>query len=150
MRCRLTRIAWGWFIVVTFSTIQRRRVPSRPSTATSSLCRRRTISCEISLNFFTRPNRKLFGIGLYGSENYDACTSAYLNLFWSFDAELWNPKTNKAQGYINSPEAKKALDFFKGLFVYAPPGFQNAYVPELNKAVKAGQVAMGDSVVLFL
>ncbi len=92
--------------------------------------------------FFTRPDRKLFGIGLYGSEDYDACTSAYLNLFWSFDAELWNPKTNKAQGYINSPEAKKALDFFKGLFVYAPPGFQNAYVPELNKAVKAGQVAM--------
>src|SRR5439155_2814001 len=92
--------------------------------------------------FFTRPDRKLFGIGLYGSEDYDACISAYLNLFWSFDAELWNPKTNKAQGYINSPEAKKALDFFKGLFVYAPPGFQNAYVHELNDAVKAGQVAM--------
>ncbi len=57
--------------------------------------------------FFTRPDQKLFGVGLYGSEDYDACTSAYLNLFWSFGAELWNPKTNKAEGYINSPDAKK-------------------------------------------
>jgi multiple sugar transport system substrate-binding protein len=92
--------------------------------------------------FFTRPDRNLFGIGLYGSEDYDACTSAFLNLFWSFGAELWDPKTNKAEGYINSPQAKKALAFFKGLFAYASPGSENVYVPELNKAIKAGQVAM--------
>jgi len=92
--------------------------------------------------FFTRPDQNLFGIALYGSDDYDACTSAFLNLFWSFGAELWNPKTNKVEGYVNSPQAKKALGFFKGLFAYAPPGFENAYVPEVNKAIKAGQVAL--------
>jgi multiple sugar transport system substrate-binding protein len=92
--------------------------------------------------FFTRPDQKLFGIALYGSEDYDACTSTFLNLFWSFGAELWDPETNKAQDYVNSPQAKKALDFFKGLFAFAPPGFQNAYVPEVNKAAKNGQVAL--------
>ena len=92
--------------------------------------------------FFTRPDQNVFGIGLYGSEDYDACTSAFLNLFWSFGAELWDPKTNNAEGNINSPQAKKALAFFKRLFAYAPPGSENAYVPELNKAIKAGQVAL--------
>jgi multiple sugar transport system substrate-binding protein len=91
--------------------------------------------------FFTRPDQKLFGIALYGSEDYDACTSAFLNLFWSFGAELWDPKTSKAEGYINSPRAKKALAFFKSLFAFAPPEFQDAYVPKVNKAVKGGQVA---------
>jgi len=92
--------------------------------------------------FFTRPDQKLFGIALYGSEDYDACTSAFLNLFWSFGAELWDPKTGKAEGYINSPQAKKALAFFKDLFAYVPPGSQDAYVPEVNDAVKSGQAAL--------
>jgi multiple sugar transport system substrate-binding protein len=92
--------------------------------------------------FFTRPDQKLFGIALYGSEDYDACTSAFLNLFWSFGAELWDPKTGKAEGYINAAQAKKALAFFESLFAYAPPGSKDAYVPEVNNAVKSGQAAL--------
>ena len=100
--------------------------------------------------FFTRPDQNLFGIGLYGSDDYDACTSAFLNLFWSFGAELWDPKTSKAEGYINSPHAKKALSFFKELFAYAPSGSQGAYVPEVNQGHKSGPSRDGNPMVLFL
>lgn len=93
--------------------------------------------------FFTRPKQNLYGIALYGSEDYDACTSAFNNIFWSFGGELWNPASGKAEGYVNSPQAKKALEYFKELFKYAPPGFQNAYVPEVNNAIVSGQVALG-------
>lgn len=93
--------------------------------------------------FFTRPQQKLYGIALYGSEDYDACTSAFNNIFWSFGAELWDPKTGKVNGYLNSPQAKKALEFYKSLFAFAPPGAQHWYVPEVNKALKEGQVALG-------
>lgn len=93
--------------------------------------------------FFTRPQQHLYGIALYGSEDYDAATSAFNNIFWSFGAELWDPKTGKADGSINSRQAKKALEYYKSLFAYAPPGFQDAYVPEVNQAIKDGQVALG-------
>lgn len=93
--------------------------------------------------FFTRPQQQLYGIALYGSEDYDAATSVFNNIFWSFGAELWDPKTGKADGHINSPQAKKALEYYKHLFAYAPPGFQDAYVPEVNQAIKEGRAALG-------
>ncbi len=93
--------------------------------------------------FFTRPQQQLYGIALYGSEDYDAATSVFNNIFWSFGAELWDPKTGKADGHINSPQAKKALEYYKSLFAYAPPGFQDAYVPEVNQAIIEGKAALG-------
>lgn len=93
--------------------------------------------------FFTRPGQNLYGIALYGSEDYDACTTAFNNIFWSYGAELWHPASGKVEGYVNSPEGKKALEYFQELFKYAPPGFQNSYVPEVNSAIVSGQVALG-------
>jgi len=93
--------------------------------------------------FFARPDANLHGIALYGSQDYDACTSVFNNILWSFGAELWDPKTARAEGYINSPSAARALEFYKSLFAYAPDGFVNAYVPEVNKAIQEGRVALG-------
>ena len=95
------------------------------------------------VEFFTRPRANLYGIALYGSQDYDACTSVFNNILWSFGAELWDPQRAKAQGYINSPSAARALEFYKGLFTCAPDGFVNAYVPEVNKALQEGRVALG-------
>jgi multiple sugar transport system substrate-binding protein len=93
--------------------------------------------------FFTRPGANLYGIALYGSADYDACTSVFNNILWSFGGELWDPKTATAQGYLNSPHAVRALEFYKSLFACAPAGFVNAYVPEVNKALQEGRVALG-------
>jgi multiple sugar transport system substrate-binding protein len=93
--------------------------------------------------FFTRPERGLFGIALYGSADYDACTSAFNNILWSFGAELWNPDTCRAAGSIDSAAARRALSFYKELFDFAPPGFRDAYVTEVNGAISEGRVALG-------
>jgi multiple sugar transport system substrate-binding protein len=93
--------------------------------------------------FFTRPEQGLYGIALYGSEDYDAATSVFNNVLWSFGAELWDPGSGRVSGHLNSSQAKAALAFYKDLFLYAPPGFRDAYVPEVNRAVTSGKVAMG-------
>jgi multiple sugar transport system substrate-binding protein len=93
--------------------------------------------------FFTRPERGLHGIALYGSADYDACTSVFNNVLWSFGAELWNPDTCRAAGSIDSAAAERALSFYEQLFDFAPPGFRDAYVPEVNGAIVEGRVALG-------
>ncbi|HWP93693.1 MAG TPA: sugar ABC transporter substrate-binding protein [Thermodesulfobacteriota bacterium] len=92
--------------------------------------------------FFTRPNQNLYGIAMYGSSDYDAVTSAFNNVLWSFGGELWNPETRRAVGVINSPASVAALEYYKGLFNYSPPGASEWYYDEVNEAVSKGMVAM--------
>lgn len=93
--------------------------------------------------FFTRPDNNLYGIALFGSSDYDAVTSAFNNVLWSFGGELWDAKTNTAEGVINSENAVTALEFYKSLFAYAPPEATSWYYNEVNDAIKNGQAAMG-------
>jgi multiple sugar transport system substrate-binding protein len=92
--------------------------------------------------YYTRPIAAFYGVALYGSADYDGCTSAFNNILWSFGGELWDPKSGRAEDFINSPAAKKALEFYKGLFAFAPPGARDWYVTEVSNAVKNGRVAM--------
>jgi len=48
-----------------------------------------------------------YGIALVLSGDYD-CMSGFLNVFWSWGAELWDPVANNPVGYINSTRAKEA------------------------------------------
>jgi multiple sugar transport system substrate-binding protein len=92
--------------------------------------------------FFTRPDADLYGIGLYGSEEYDGITSAFNNVLWSFGGDLWDPNTGRAQGVIDSPASVAALDYFRTLFDVAPPGAVDWYYDEVNDAVQLGRVSM--------
>jgi multiple sugar transport system substrate-binding protein len=93
--------------------------------------------------FFTRPDEKFYGIALFGSSDYDAVTSAFNNVLWSYGGELWDPEKNKTEGVINSEASVSALEYFKSLFEFAPPGASGWYYDEVNNAVNQGQVAMG-------
>lgn len=93
--------------------------------------------------FFTRPEQNLYGIALYGSQDYDGVTSAFNNVLWSFGGELWNPETRKVQGVINSPASVAALQLYKTLFDYSPKGATGWYYNEVTEAVHEGRVAMG-------
>jgi multiple sugar transport system substrate-binding protein len=93
--------------------------------------------------FFTRPEQNLYGIALYGSQDYDGVTSAFNNVLWSFGGDLWNPETRKANGVINSPVSLAALQFYKNLFNYSPPGATRWYYNEVNEAIHQGRAAMG-------
>ncbi|HLE24916.1 MAG TPA: sugar ABC transporter substrate-binding protein [Thermodesulfobacteriota bacterium] len=93
--------------------------------------------------FFNRPVKNLYGIALYGSRDYDAVTTAFNNVLWSFGGELWDPRTRRAEGFINSSASVAALEYFKELFKYAPPGATGWYYDEVNNAINNGRVAMG-------
>jgi multiple sugar transport system substrate-binding protein len=92
--------------------------------------------------FFTRPSQNLWGIALYGSEDYDACTTPFNCILWSYGGELWDPRTGRVNGLLNSAGAVNALTVYRKLFDYAPPGARNWYAPEVNQAVEDGRVAM--------
>ena len=52
-------------------------------------------------------------------------------------------ETRRAEGVINSQASVAALEYFKKLFDYAPPGATGWYYDEVNRAVDDGTVAMG-------
>jgi multiple sugar transport system substrate-binding protein len=93
--------------------------------------------------FFTRPDDNLYGIAMFGSRDYDAVTSVFNNILWSYGGELWNPETRKAEGVINSPVSVEALEYFKKLFNYSPLGSALWFYEDVNKAIEKGLVAMG-------
>jgi multiple sugar transport system substrate-binding protein len=92
--------------------------------------------------FFTRPDQNLYGIATYGSRDYDAVTSPFDGVLWSWGAELWDSKEFKAEGVINSDAAVKACEYYAGLFKYGPPGMSGWFYDEVNNAVHQGLVAM--------
>jgi multiple sugar transport system substrate-binding protein len=61
---------------------------------------------------------------------------------WGFQFE--DPKKPyRMEGFVNSPQAVEALEFYKSLFkCCTPPGHTNAYMTENLDAYKSGQVAM--------
>ena len=46
----------------------------------------------------------------------------FQNLLWAFGGAWGDPKTMKVLGHLDTAEAVKALEFFKSLLKYAPPG----------------------------
>jgi len=93
--------------------------------------------------FFTRPDQNLYGIATYGSRDYDAVTSPFDGVLWSYGGELWNSQTFQADGYINSEASVAACNYYVDLFKYGPPGMSGWFYDEVNNAVHQGLVAMG-------
>lgn len=92
--------------------------------------------------FFTRPEENLYGLASYGSRDYDAVTSPFDGVLWSFGGELWDPQTKTAEGVINSDVAVEALEYYADLFQFMPPGAAGWFYDEVNNAVHTGIVAM--------
>ncbi len=92
--------------------------------------------------FFTRPDKNLYGLASYGSRDYDAVTSPLDGVLWSFGGELWDPATKQALGVINSDTNVKALEFYADLFKFMPPGAAGWFYDEVNNAVHTGIAAM--------
>jgi len=92
--------------------------------------------------FFTRPDEGLYGWAQYGGREYDFATSSSNCFLWSFGGELWNPKTNEIDGYLNSPASIDGVKFYIDMFKYCPPGGTNWGFDEINTAFQQGKVAM--------
>ena len=91
--------------------------------------------------FFYRPDEGLYGIGVYTQVDYDAITMGFENVLFSYGAD-WKNEDNEVLDVINSPEAVEALELYKELYSFAPPGSNNAFFAEMNDLYINGQVAM--------
>ncbi len=91
--------------------------------------------------FFTRPDEGLYGVGVYTQKDYDGLIMGYQNVFFSWGAD-WRGPNNEVLGVVNSPKAVEALEFYKELYQFAPPGTSNAFFAEMNDVFISGQAAM--------
>ena len=97
--------------------------------------------------FFTRPDKNLYGAALFYSKEYDGATMGFDQVLWAYGGDL--SKNGKAQGVINSPEAVKALQFYVDLKKFTPPGSENFYFSECLQAFQQGRVAMAQNWFAF-
>jgi multiple sugar transport system substrate-binding protein len=91
--------------------------------------------------FFTRPEENLYGVGVYTQIDYDGLTMGYETAMFSWGVDWWG------EGYqvldvVNSDKAIEALEFYKELYSFAPPGTNNAFYAEMNDVFINGQTAM--------
>ncbi len=88
--------------------------------------------------------KKVYGMGIYterGSEGITMGVTAAMYA-WGFQYEDPN-KPYSMEGYVNSPDAVEALEFYKSLYeCCTPPGHSDAYMVANLDAYKSGQVAM--------
>jgi len=77
---------------------------------------------KVVAEFFTRPDKKRYGDVLITGRGYDDIVMGFEQVLYAFGGAWSAPKTLKVQGTLDSPDAVRALDFFKSLLKYSPPG----------------------------
>jgi multiple sugar transport system substrate-binding protein len=99
--------------------------------------------------FFTRPDKNLYGLSLYTQKDGDAITMGFQNVMFSWGADWGDPQTYKAEGVLNSPKNAEALEFYRSLYAFAPPGSSNDFWQEGVNKFTSGQVAMSMNYFAF-
>jgi multiple sugar transport system substrate-binding protein len=99
--------------------------------------------------FFHNPDKNFYGAAIYGDNGYDSLAMFAEQLIWAFGGELGDYKTMKVDGLLNSQASVDGIEFYKKLFQYTPPGFEDAFYVKANDAYTAGIVSMGCNFFAF-
>ncbi len=99
--------------------------------------------------FFYRPDAKRYGVAIYTDNSYDAMAMGFENALFSYGGELGDMSTYKVDGIINSPKAVAALDNYKKLYSFAPPGWGKSFFVEDNQAITENLAAMSMNYFAF-
>jgi len=99
--------------------------------------------------FFHRPSEKRYGIAIYTDNSYDALVMGYENVLFGYGGELGDYKTYQVKGIINGKTAVDALNFYKELYKYTPPGWGKVFFMENNQAITEGLAAMSMNYFAF-
>ena len=88
--------------------------------------------------------KKVYGAYIYTERGSEGITMGVTNVLYDWGFKYDNPnKPYDMEGYVNSPDAVKGLEFYKELYkCCTAPGLSNAYMSEGLDAFKSGQVAM--------
>jgi multiple sugar transport system substrate-binding protein len=99
--------------------------------------------------FFHRPDEKRYGVAIYTDNSYDALVMGVENAIFSYGGELGDYATYKVDGIINSEENIKALELYKELYGFTPPGWAKAFFIESNQAITENLAAMSMNYFAF-
>src|SRR6201987_4292825 len=88
--------------------------------------------------------KKVYGAYIYTERGSEGITMGVTNALYDWGFQYDNPKKPyQMQGFVNSPDAVKGLEFYKSLYKSCTaPGISNAYMSEGLDAFKSGQVAL--------
>ncbi len=95
--------------------------------------------------------KRVYGAYIYTERGSEGITMGVTNLLYPMGFKYEDPKKPYAMdGFVNSPEAVKGLEFYKSIYKGStPPGLTNAYMTEGLDAFKSGQVAMAMNFFAF-
>jgi multiple sugar transport system substrate-binding protein len=99
--------------------------------------------------FFNRPDEKRHGIAIYTDNSYDALVMGVENAIFSYGGELGDYANYKVDGIINSDQNVKALEVYKELYGFTPPGWAKAFFIEDNQAITENLAAMSMNYFAF-
>ena len=88
--------------------------------------------------------KKVYGAAIYTERGSEGITMGVTAAMYAWGFQYENPdKPYDMEGYVNSPDAAAALEFYKDLYkCCTPPGHSDAYMVANLDAYKSGQVAM--------
>src|SRR6202453_3462461 len=88
--------------------------------------------------------KKVYGPYICTERVSEGMTMGVTNVLYNYGFDYENPKKPyQMQGFVNSPDAVKGLEFYKALYkCCTAPGMTNAYMQEGLDAFKSGQVAL--------
>jgi multiple sugar transport system substrate-binding protein len=99
--------------------------------------------------FFYRPDQRRYGIAIYTDNSYDGLAGGFESVLFSYGGELGDYATYKVDGFINSDKAVTALEFYRELYKFTPPGWANANFAEENQAITESLAAMSMNYFAF-
>jgi hypothetical protein len=88
--------------------------------------------------------KTVYGASIYTERGSEGITMGVTNVLYDWGFQYDNPKKPyDMEGFVNSADAVKGLEFYKSLYdCCTPPGSSNVYMVESADAFKSGQVAM--------
>ena len=88
--------------------------------------------------------KTVYGMAIYTERGSEGITMGVTAALYTWGFQYEDPKKPyHMDGFVNSPDAVKALEFYKELFkCCTPPGHTDAYMTANLDAYKSGQVAM--------
>ncbi|KLU21270.1 ABC transporter substrate-binding protein [Caballeronia mineralivorans PML1(12)] len=88
--------------------------------------------------------KTVYGVYIFTERGSEGITMGVTNALYAWGFEYEDPKKPyHLDGFVNSPNAVKGLEFYKTLYkCCTAPGMTNAYMQEGLDAFKSGQVAM--------
>lgn len=99
--------------------------------------------------FFTRPDKNLYGLSIYTQKDYDALTMGFENVLFSWGGDWGDYSSYKVNGILNNKTGVEALEFYKSLYKFVPPGSSNDFWQESINHFVGGEVAMAMNFFAF-